>query len=74
MSLFHAVTLEMKLGRVTKHVVLRLVIDDLGALTLCICDSGDELNEGDVSPCSSVMKGTGSTFIFFTEDLWALLH
>lgn len=54
--------------------MLRLVIDDLGALTLCICDSGDELNEGDVSPCSSVMKGTGSTFIFFTEDLWALLH
>lgn len=74
MSLFHAVTLEMKLRRVTKHVALRLVIDDLGALTLCICGSGDELNEGDVSPCSSVMKGTGSTFIFFTEDLWALLH
>lgn len=74
MSLFHTVTLKRELRPVTKHVASRLVIDDIGALTLCICDSGDELNEGDVAPCGSVMKGTGSTFIFFTEDLWALLH
>lgn len=42
--------------------------------TLWVYDSFDELDKGDVTPCGSVMKGTGSIFIFLTQDLWALLH
>lgn len=53
---------------------LQLMIDDRGMPTLWVYDSCDELDKGDVTPCSSVMKGTGSIFIFLTQDLWALLH
>lgn len=53
---------------------VHLLIDDWGQLTLWVCDTGDELDEGDVTPRGSMMKGTGSTFIFLTKDLWALLH
>lgn len=49
------------------------MIDDWGMPTLWVCDTGDELDKGDVAPCGGVMKGTGSTFIFLTQDLWALL-
>lgn len=50
------------------------MIDDRGMPTLWVYDSGDELDEGDVVPCSGMMKGTSSTFIFLTQDLWALPH
>ncbi len=50
------------------------MIDDWGMPTLWAYDSGDELDEGDVAPCSCVMKGTCFTFIFLTKDLWALPH
>ena len=50
------------------------MIDDWGMLTPWVYDSGDELDEGDVAPCGSVMKGTRSAFIFLTQDLWALPH
>lgn len=42
--------------------------------TLCLYDHCDELDKGDVATCSSMMKGSSSTFIFLTQDLWALLH
>ena len=42
--------------------------------TLRLDDSGDEFDERDVAPCSSVMEGTSSTFIFLIQDLRALLH
>lgn len=50
------------------------VINDWVMLTLWIYDRSDKLNEGDVAPCSSMMKGTCSAFIFLIEDLWALPH
>lgn len=50
------------------------MIDDWGVPTLWVYDSGDELDKGDVAPCGGVMKGTSSTFIFLTQDLWALPH
>ena len=53
---------------------VQFMIDDGGMLTLWVYDSGDELDEGDVVPCGGVMKRTSSTFIFLTQDLWALPH
>lgn len=50
------------------------MIDDRGIPTLWVYGSGDELHEGDVASSGGVMKGTSSTFIFLTQDLWALLH
>ena len=50
------------------------MINDWGMPTLWVFDSGDKLNNGDVASCGGVMKGTGSTFISLTQDLWALLH
>ena len=50
------------------------MINDWGMPTLRVFDSGDKLNNGDVASCGGVMKGTGSTFISLTQDLWALLH
>lgn len=50
------------------------MIDDWGLPTLCVIDTGDVLDKGDVAPCGGVMKGTSSTFIFLTQDLWALPH
>lgn len=57
-----------------RRAAFHLMINDGGVLTLRVYDSGDELDEGDVAPCGSVMKETGSTFIFLAQDLWALLH
>lgn len=53
---------------------MHLVIDDWGMLTVWVYDSVDELDEGDMAPCGGMMKGTGSAFIFLTQDLWALPH
>lgn len=50
------------------------MIDGWGMPTLWVRDSCDELDEGDVAPRGSVMKRTGSVFIFLAQDLWALLH
>lgn len=50
------------------------MIDDWNILTLWVYDGGDEMDEGDVASCSGMMKGTGSTFIFLLQDLWALPH
>lgn len=50
------------------------MIDDWGMLTLWVYDTSDRLDEGDMAPCGSMMKGTGSTFISFIQDLWALPH
>lgn len=36
--------------------------------------SGDEVDQGDAAPRSSVMKGSGSIVIPLREDLWVLLH
>lgn len=50
------------------------MIDGWGMPTLRVRDSCDELDEGDVAPRGSVMKRTGSVFIFLAQDLGALLH
>lgn len=50
------------------------MINGWGMPTPWVRDSYDELDEGDVAPRGSVMKRTGSVFIFLAQDLWALLH